>query len=206
MTHHLCAMSSSCKHIYMCAMTHVCPSTCVTWLINLWHRLEIFWRNVQWTHCNTLQHTATHCWSHVCHDLCMPIYMCDITHSLTNTFMCIHEEDMAHIWCTRCLCHDSCMCGTHTQGRANIWCTATKCDVHCILMMHNALCMWHVCQYLCMCAKGYNVHHMFVYVWQYIICLPPLCMCATHTQVMAKTFCTSFVRHVFFMYAHECIC
>jgi len=206
MTHHLCAMSSSCKHIYMCAMTHVCPSTRVTWLINLWHRLEIFWRNVQWTHCNTLQHTATHCWSHVCHDLCMPIYMCDITHSLTNTFMCIHEEDMAHIWCTKCLCHDLCMCGTHTQ-RGQTYDVLPHIHKH---MMYIISFCTHTQVLANMSHTQSIVHHKdtmhitFCGSTSYVC--PALCMCATHTQVMAKTSCTSYVRHVFFMYAHECIC
>jgi len=152
MTHHLCAMSSSCMPIYMCAMTHVCPTTCVTWRINKWHRLEIFWRNVQWTHCNTLLIICVpwlmYAHLHVCHDSNMPIYMCDTTHSLTNA---------TH--CTSSVCHDSCMpiymCDmTHSLPHDTLYvCHA--------LFMYAHLHVWHdSCMLIYMCDMTHSLTHV----------------------------------------------
>ena len=63
---HMCAMPSVCMPIYLCDMTHVCPSTC-----DMTHSFTNDASSA--THCNTLQHTAHHvcAMTHVCPSVCV---------------------------------------------------------------------------------------------------------------------------------------
>ena len=70
-------------------LLHVCPSTCVPWLmyaqLHVWHDAltsDIDWRSFDGMYS---EHTATHCSSSVCHDSCMPIYMCAMTQICPST-------------------------------------------------------------------------------------------------------------------------